>query len=69
MGKWLRVKMECDKVKKEFPNLEFVSCCLSCHEDADTGYGEDLWWTDTNDKERHVCCAIGEGISTATQSG
>lgn len=54
--------MECEEVKKEFPEIVFQECCISCHEDSDEGYGEDLWFLDPNGKMRHVCCRIGEGL-------
>jgi hypothetical protein len=49
--------MECEKVKEENKDIEFESCCESCHEDSNTGYGEDLWF-EINGKDRNVCCAI-----------
>lgn len=50
--------MECEIVKKEFPNIKFEECCISCHEDSDMGYGDDLWFVDPNGKDRNVCCAL-----------
>jgi hypothetical protein len=51
--------MECEEVRKEHP-LEYIEpCCISCHEDADEGYGEDLWFLDENGKLRFVCCSVG----------
>lgn len=50
--------MECENIKIEFPNYKYKSCCESCHEDDEMGYGEDLWFDDPNGKDRNVCCAI-----------
>ena len=50
--------MECELVKTEFPQYSYESCCLSCHEDDELGYGDDLWFEDPNGEDRHVCCAI-----------
>ncbi len=60
--------MDCDKVRKEFPNIKFEPCCESCHEDEDMGYGEDLWFEDFNGKDRNVCCAVGRGFEHSPMS-
>jgi len=49
--------MECEDVRKEFPDIKFEPCCDSCHEDEEMGHGYDLW-LQINGKDRHVCCAI-----------
>jgi len=49
--------MECEKVKKEFPEVKFEPCCESCHEDDEMGYGNDLWF-EVNGIDRNICCAI-----------
>lgn len=49
--------MECEKVKEQFPEIQFEICCITCHEEDDTGYGNDLWFM-IGDEERHVCCAV-----------
>ncbi len=54
--------MECDKLRKEFPDFEFEPCCISCHEDDDTGHGFDLWFEDPDHRDRNVCCAIYRGL-------
>lgn len=49
--------MECEKVKKQYPAIKYELCCQSCHEDDDTGFGNDLWF-EIGGEERHVCCAV-----------
>lgn len=49
--------MECKEIKKKYPEIEFEPCCISCHEDYDTGYGSDLWFK-IGGEEVHVCCAV-----------
>jgi hypothetical protein len=56
--------MECEEVRKEYKNKEIEPCCLSCHEDDDMGYGNDLWF-EIDGKERHVCCAISRSFNIA----
>ena len=54
--------MECDTVRKDFPDIKFPPCCGACHEDTDMGYGEDLWFVDRDGMSRHVCCAVGNEL-------
>jgi hypothetical protein len=54
--------MECEEVKKEHPEINFYSCCESCHEDDDMGFGEDLWF-EIDGTDRHVCCAVNRSIN------
>jgi len=54
--------MECKNIRKEFPKIEFEPCCESCHEDESMGYGNDLWFEDSNGKKRHMCCAMHRGF-------
>jgi len=54
--------MDCDKVRKLFLEIEFESCCLSCHEDADIGFGDDLWFLAPDGNTYFVCCSIGRGL-------
>jgi len=56
--------VECDKVRAEFPHIKIESCCESCHEDEDLGYGEDLWFNLNGeyDKEYNVCCAVANSF-------
>lgn len=49
--------MQCEIVKELF-NMQNIQCCESCHEDDNTGHGDDLWFTLGKDTY-HVCCAIG----------
>ena len=60
--------MECDEIRKEFPNIIFEECCISCHDDSETGYVEDLWFEDPNGKDRHCCCAIYRSFNKATKN-
>lgn len=53
--------MECEQVKKEFPEIHFPPCCDSCHDDEGNGFGEDLWF-EINGEDRHVCCVIMNAI-------
>jgi hypothetical protein len=53
--------MECEQVKKQYPEVEYEPCCISCHEDEDMGYGEDLWF-EIGWEDRHVCCAISRSF-------
>jgi hypothetical protein len=53
--------MECDEVRKEFPEIHFPACCESCHEDEAIGHGYDLWLEIGGD-DRHVCCSIMNGM-------
>lgn len=50
--------MECEQVKKEFTMFDYKSCCESCHQDDEMGFGEDLWFEDPNGTDRNVCCSI-----------
>lgn len=52
--------MECEEVKKENPDVK-VTCCVSCHDDEDMGFGYDLWFV-INGQERHVCCAVSRAF-------
>jgi len=54
--------MECNKVKEQFKEVTYESCCESCHDDDDNGYGDDLWF-EINGEDRNVCCAIGRSFT------
>lgn len=56
------MRRNCEEVKKEHPEIKFESCCQSCHEDDDMGFGEDLWF-EINGINRHVCCAINRSVN------
>lgn len=51
--------MDCETVK-ELYNMH-VRCCMSCHEDVDIGYGEDLYFKLGIDFY-HVCCAVANSF-------
>jgi hypothetical protein len=53
--------MECEKVKSQFPEVQFEPCCISCHDDIDTGNGSDLWF-EIGGEDRNVCCAVERSI-------
>lgn len=54
--------MECDAVRREFSQqYSIAECCLSCHEDAASGHGDDLWFH-IEGVERHVCCAVARAF-------
>jgi len=61
--------MECEQVRREHAEKPIGPCCVSCHEDAEMGYGQDLWG-EIDGKDRHVCCAVLRAFSrraTATR--
>ena len=40
----------------DFPDAP--RCCDSCHDDMDTGYGDDLFFDLVDGREARVCCAV-----------
>ena len=53
--------MECDKLREEHIDKDLPPCCESCHEDANSGYGEDLWF-EVLGEDRHICCALAKAF-------
>jgi hypothetical protein len=53
--------MECEEAKQVFEIQ--VNCCISCHEDDEMGYGNDLWFQlEGSEREWHICCAVERAI-------
>jgi hypothetical protein len=53
--------MECEEAKITF-EIE-CNCCESCHEDDDTGYGNDLWFKiPGSERDWNICCAVERAI-------
>lgn len=53
--------MQCQKVRQIYQDVKIPPCCESCHDDADTGHGDDLYFN-IDGRQLHVCCVIGRAF-------
>jgi hypothetical protein len=53
-----------DDLRERFGVTE--PCCESCHEDRDTGHGDDLV-IEIDGEEVWACCAVARGVDAARE--
>jgi hypothetical protein len=47
--------MECNEFRKKY-NIK-RECCGSCHDDDESGFGEDLWF-EVEGRDWNICCYL-----------